>query len=132
MVELDAILKVRPKDKATRKELADLIKKNRLAWLEVQQMKDIIRHYQFTDEMVKHGFSYEGSKALFDYFEQYEEDCETEIEFDPIAFRCDFTEYENLKEVKENYQDIKNLDDLRDHTTVIEIPNTEKLIIQAY
>ena len=82
--------------------------------------------------MVKHGFSYEGSKALFDYFEQYEEDCETEIEFDPIAFRCDFTEYENLKEVKENYQDIKNLDDLRDHTTVIEIPNTEKLIIQAY
>ena len=95
-------------------------------------MKDIIRHYQFTDEMVKHGFSYEGSKALFNYFEQYEEDCETEIEFDPIAFRCDFTEYENLKEVKENYQDIKNLDDLRDHTTVIEIPNTEKLIIQAY
>ncbi len=82
--------------------------------------------------MVKHGFSYEGSKALFDYFEQYEEDCDTEIEFDPIAFRCDFTEYENLKEVKENYQDIKNLDDLRDHTTVIEIPNTEKLIIQAY
>ena len=82
--------------------------------------------------MVKHGFSYEGSKALFDYFEQYEEDCETEIEFDPIAFRCDFTEYENLKEVKENYQDIKNLDDLRDHTTVIEIPNTEKLIIQPY
>ena len=82
--------------------------------------------------MVKHGFSYEGSKALFDYFEQYEEDCDTELEFDPIAFRCDFTEYENLKEVKENYQDIKNLDDLRDHTTVIEIPNTEKLIIQAY
>ena len=33
---IDAILKVRPKDKATRKELADLIKKNRLAWLEVQ------------------------------------------------------------------------------------------------
>ncbi len=32
----------------------------------------------------------------------------------------------------ENYQDIKNLDDLRDHTTVIEIPNTERLIIQAY
>jgi len=95
-------------------------------------MKDTIRHYQFTDEMVIHGFSYEGSKALFDYFKQYEEDCDTELEFDPIAFRCDFTEYENLKEVKENYQDIKNLDDLRDHTTVIEIPNTEKLIIQAY
>ena len=55
-----------------------------------QKMKDTIRHYQFTDEMIKHGFSYEGSKALFDYFEQYEEDCDQEVEFDPIAFRCDF------------------------------------------
>ena len=36
LVELDAILKVRPKDKATKKELDDLIKNNRLAWLEVQ------------------------------------------------------------------------------------------------
>mgnify|MGYP003147945752 FL=1 len=95
-------------------------------------MKDTIRHYQFTDEMVKHGFSYEGSKALFDYFEQYEEDCDQEVEFDPIAFRCEYDEYESLKEVKENYQDIKNLDDLKDHTTVIEIPNSDRLIIQAY
>jgi len=36
LVELDAILKVRPNDKATQKELNDLIKKNRLAWLEVK------------------------------------------------------------------------------------------------
>ena len=26
----------------------------------------------------------------------------------------------------------KNLEDLRNHTTVIEIPDTERLIIQAY
>ena len=57
---------------------------------------------------------------------------ESYIEFDPIAFRCDYSEYDNLKEVKENYQDIKSLDDLRDHTTVIEIPDSERLIIQAY
>ena len=95
-------------------------------------MKDTITEYTFTDEMIKHGFSYEGTKALFKYLEQYEEDTDHELEFDPIAFRCDFNEYENLKEVQENYTDIKDLEDLRNHTTVIEIPNTERLIIQAY
>ena len=54
------------------------------------------------------------------------------MEFDPIAIRCDFDEYKNLKEIKENYQDIESLEDLRDHTTVIEIPNSERLIVQAY
>ena len=93
-----------------------------------------ITESQFVDEMSKkdHGFSYDGSKALFEHLTQYEEDCDHELEFDPIAFRCEYDEYDNLKKVKENYQDIKNLDDLRNHTTVIEIPNSEKLIIQAY
>jgi hypothetical protein len=95
-------------------------------------MKDTITEHTFTDEMIKHGFSYEGTKALFEYFEQYEQDCDQELEFDPIAFRCDFDEYENLKEVQDNYTDIKSLDDLRNHTTVIEIPNSKRLIIQAY
>ena len=95
-------------------------------------MKDTVQEYTFTDTMINHGFSYEGSKALFEYLTQYEEDCDHELEFDPIAFRCDFDEYESLKEIKKNYKDIKNLDDLKDHTTVIEIPNSERIIIQAY
>jgi hypothetical protein len=33
--------------------------------------------------MIEHGFSYEGAKALFEYFEQYEQDCDIEMEFDP-------------------------------------------------
>jgi hypothetical protein len=90
-------------------------------------MKDTITEYQFRDEMVKHGFSYEGATALFEYLEQCEQDCGTELEFDPVAIRCDFDEYKNLKEIKENYQDIESLEDLRDHTTVIEIPDSDRL-----
>jgi hypothetical protein len=39
-------------------------------------MKDTITTYQFRDEMIEqHGFSsYEGATALFEYFEQYEQD----------------------------------------------------------
>jgi hypothetical protein len=37
-------------------------------------MKDTITSYQFSDAMIEQGFSYEGTKALFEYFEQYEQD----------------------------------------------------------
>ena len=95
-------------------------------------MKETITKYQFSDEMLKHGFSYEGAIALFEYFEAYEEDTGEQMEFDPVAIRCDFDEYENLKAIQENYQDIESIEDLRDHTTVIEIPDSDRLIIQAY
>ena len=97
-------------------------------------MKDTVTEYQFVDTMAQkqHGFSYEGAKALFEYFEQYEQDIGEEMEFDPIAIRCEFDEYESLEDVKKSYQDIKTLEDLQNHTTVIEIPETDRLIIQAY
>ena len=97
-------------------------------------MKDTITQSQFTDVMTQkgYGFSYDGSIALFEHLTQYEEDCDHELDFDPIAFRCDFDEYENLKKVQDNYKDIETLEDLRNNTTVIEVPNSEKLIIQAY
>jgi len=95
-------------------------------------MKDTITEHTFTNEMIKHGFSYEGTKALFEHLSMFEEDCDQELEFDPIAFRCEYDEYKNLEEVKENYQDIETLEDLQNNTSVIEIPNTDRLIIQAY
>jgi hypothetical protein len=97
-------------------------------------MKDTVTEYQFIDTMAQkqHGFSYEGAKALFEYFEQYEQDTGEEMEFDPIAFRCSFDEYENLQEIKKNYKNIETLEDLQKHTTVIEIPDSDRLIIEAF
>jgi hypothetical protein len=97
-------------------------------------MKDTVTAYQFVNEMsqAQHGFSREGARALFEYFEAYEEDTGEQMEFDPVAIRCDFDEYENLKAIQENYQDIETLEDLQNHTTVIEIPNSDRLIIQAF
>ena len=84
-------------------------------------MKDTITKHQFVDEMSKkdHGFSYDGAKALFEHLTQYEEDCDHELDFDPIAFRCEYDEYENLKEVQDNYNDIETLEDLRNNTTAV-------------
>jgi len=96
-------------------------------------MKDTIQEHQFVNEMSKkdHGFSYEGAKALFEHLTQYEEDCDKELEFDPIAFRCEYSEYDNLKEVKNDY-DVEDLEHLEQNTIVIKVPKSEKLIVQAY
>ena len=94
-------------------------------------MKAEVSLNTFQDDM-RSNFSYEGSEALFDFLNQMEDDFNHPINYDPIAFRCTWNEYDNLKEVQDDYEGIETIDDLRDKTTVIEIPNSEKLIIQAY
>jgi len=87
-------------------------------------MKQTVGFCQFSDAFREYNrnenFSYEGKRALFDYLEQYEEDCGVEIELDVVALCCDFTE-SSLSDVLKNYSnlDIKSLDDLRDNTQVI-------------
>ena len=97
-------------------------------------MKQTINEFDFKNEFKKirpDNFSYDGLTALYDYLTQYEESCDTELEFDPIAYCCEFTEYENFTEIKQNY-DVKTLKELEDKTSIIKIPNTERLIIQNY
>jgi len=66
-------------------------------------------------------FSYDGLEALFLYFEEYEESCDTEIEYDPIAFCCEFVEWEDFEEFQGQYPDIKTKEDIYDHTQFIDI-----------
>jgi hypothetical protein len=48
-------------------------------------------------------FSYEGLIALFDYLEMLEDDIGEPIELDVISLCCEYSEYENLKEFKNDY-----------------------------
>ena len=41
-------------------------------------------------------WSMAGAYAIVEYLEQVEEDCGTEVEFDRVAIRCDFSEYTDL------------------------------------
>ena len=102
-------------------------------------MKQSVTRFDFVDwfrgsDTYKRNFSYDGLNSLFDYFEELEEDMGQEIDFDPIAICCEFSEYENLNEIKESYSsvEINNIDDLRYHTNVIEIDDSDKLIIQDF
>lgn len=93
--------------------------------------------YEFSNwisnsDSYKNNFSFEGANAVQDYYEQLSDDLGQDIEFDPIAWCCEFSEYGSFEDFKndagftdsegkhEGYPDIKTLDDLRDNTTVIE------------
>jgi len=99
-------------------------------------MKDTINIYQFQNwfqENSPNKFSRTGQVALFDYLEQYEEDTGEEIEFDPIALCCEYTEYDNIDEFHLDYnaEDYPDKDAIMDYTQVIEF-GIESFIIQTF
>ena len=98
-------------------------------------IKETITQSQFIDafrrsEFRKDSFSYEGLKTLYDYLWDLSEDV-GDIELDVIEIDCDYTEYCSLEEMQKSY-DVQSLDDVRDNTTLIEIPNTSRFIIGNY
>jgi hypothetical protein len=44
-----------------------------------------------------------GAFALIEYLEELESDCGEEMEFDRVAIRCDFSEYDSALEAAEDY-----------------------------
>ena len=112
-------------------------------------MKKTVYLNEFVEDMTRegYGFSYKGAVALFNYFEEQEEECGIDIEYDPIAFRCEYTEYDSIDEVFENYYTIRDdhwtdeeykeadeeekIEYLRGFTQVIELDNGG-IIIQDF
>ena len=97
---------------------------------------DTLNKYSAWDMVQKFGegyknkYSYEGFCALFDYMEDYSEEMEENVEFDFIAWCCDFTEYKNLEEIKKDYKMIDTMEDLENFTQVIEFDGG--IIIQNF
>ena len=86
----------------------------------------------FLNSQYKNNFSIEGLSSLYDYLVNLEEELETEFDFDPIAFSCEYSEYENLEEIKKTYDCIDNIQDLENNTTIIDVVGTDRLIIQNF
>ena len=67
-------------------------------------------------------WSQTGAFALVEYLEELEEDCGMEIELDHVAIRCDFSEYDSLKDWSREYfgagnepRDLKDADEIREY-----------------
>ena len=77
-------------------------------------------------------FSYGGLSALYDYLDDLSDDMQKDIELDVIAICCEYAEYDSIEEVLEDYDLIKDREDLENNTVVIDIPNEKSLIIGQF
>ena len=89
-------------------------------------MIDTVTRHTFIDTFRKlrpNNFSYDGLNALFDFYEELEEGTGEQIEFDPIAICCEWSEYDSFEEIKDAYDDINTEEDLHAQTQVIPLDN---------
>ena len=82
----------------------------------------------FTEEFKAiQGFTYHGLKALYADYEAYEDSTGEEFKLYEIDISSDFIQYDNWAEFENDFSSyvsdhsIKDLEDLKDHTTVIPI-----------
>ena len=100
-------------------------------------MKKTITFSEFDKWFITHrpnNFSSEGLVALWEMFESYEDDTDEELEFDPIAFCCEYTEYENMHEFWKEYDkdDYPNEEAIMDATFYWAFGNYGAFIIQNF
>lgn len=87
---------------------------------ERNNMKQTVNFYDFCDAWRIHGrndsFSYDGKKALWEWLEQWEDDCGEEIELDVIALDCDYSEHASALDFVNDsgYSDWMTVDDQND------------------
>ena len=79
-------------------------------------------------------FSPRGLESLFNYLEGLADEMGESIELDVVALCCDYYEYDSLEQLQADYnlEHSEDLDKLREHTTVIEIPKSLGIIIQQF
>ena len=69
-------------------------------------MKKTLTQYDIAEELMNDlnaNWTRAGAFALAEYFEELEEDLGESIEFDRVAIRCDFSQYESLQDWAHDY-----------------------------
>ena len=88
----------------------------------------------FQDGLKGNGFSYDGTNALYDYYEELSDSMEEPFEFDAIAIRCEWTEYSSLaeayKELRYDYTYVEGeaREYFEENTQIIELDNGRVLV----
>ena len=92
------------------------------------------RNTFLTSANYSENFSYSGLTALYDYFSELEDELGESIEFDYISIAGEYSEL-TIDELRDNYfidKDIDVIEYLQERTQVIEIEDSDRVIIQDY
>lgn len=93
-----------------------------------------IAHCLLQDENAN--WSYNGAFALAEYLEEYEDSTGETLEFDRVAIRCDYSQYDSLEEWADeyfggHYQTVANALGLDVDMSGVEFEQDEKEVSQA-
>lgn len=98
-------------------------------------MKLIVTESMFKDTMMSlrpKNFTWGNLAHLYDYLVELEDDCDTEVEFDPIAICCEYSEFINFNDFQDSYGgDFEDIEDIEVMTIVIE-GDDDSFIIQDF
>ena len=93
-------------------------------------MKITLDKQNFMEQVRQHSrwksFSYEAWEQIF----EWEDEMNSKVEYDPVAFCCEYAEYESFEKLKDDYDNIKTFDDLEGKTWVANLPEGRVLIRQ--
>lgn len=93
-------------------------------------MKTTVNFETFANDL-RASFSIEAIEILFDYFEQYEDECDCELEFDPVAIRCEFSE-STIEELVYDYGYMMDETDEKDKDSISEFLNDKTMLLGTY
>ena len=96
--------------------------------------EDSFRDVFLSSDNYSENFSYDGLNALYDYFSKLEDELNEYIEFDYISIAGEYSEL-TIEELRDSYsldKDINVIEYLQKNTIVIEIENSDSVIIQDY
>lgn len=95
-------------------------------------MKKTINESEFIDGFTKIGrednFTREARRELYNWYTYLEDGLDEEIEYDPIAICCDWTEWESEEELIEEWG-VESIEELEQDTTVIKLENGNILMM---
>jgi hypothetical protein len=96
-------------------------------------MKKTMTQYDIAHELMQDtnaNWSRAGAFALAEYFEQIEMDTNEELDFDAVAIRCDFSQYESLQEWAIDY--FGSINGMNNEFGVFDIPEDLEYAIRVY
>lgn len=73
-------------------------------------------------------WSPQGARALAEYWEYLSDELDENIEWDRVAMRCEFTEYDSIESAMEAFGIDRHENDLRHNTTVIDCENGHVIV----
>lgn len=80
----------------------------------------------------------DGARTLAEWYEELECDSDEEMEFDRVAIRCQWNEFDSFAEIREHYKKSSNekytdeefLEWLEDESTILKLENNRYLVYQ--